>query len=449
MRSSVAASVQTKHRARGLGMRNLLRLLAVSLAVIVLGCAAAPTRETPAATAATPALAPESLPRLILISLDGFRWDFLQHGVTPTLSRLAAEGVQAERLIPSFPTKTFPNHYSIVTGLRPAEHGLIANNIYDPMTGKRFGLSNRAAVADGNWYGGEPIWVTAERQGLRAAPLFWPGSEAEILGVRPSYSRPYDGGLSPEDRVDLLLEWLNLPPGEQPQFLTLYFEDVDDAAHGYGPEPSSELAKALGVVDQAIGRLVEGLNQLGLGSSVDLLIVSDHGMSATSRDRVIFLDDYVDPELANVVDWSPILGIWPSDAQAGEIYRALAGAHPNLAVYRRDEIPARYDFSGHPRIPPILGISDEGWSITTRERFGRCPRCFNGGTHGYDQSLESMGALLIAHGPSFRSRTRVGPIENVHLYNLMCEVLGVAPARNSGDPNQVREFLDHPGHSEN
>lgn len=423
-------------------MRNLKLLLAASLAIFAAGCAATPTRGAPETKAATEASASRDLPTLILVSLDGFRWDFLQHDVTPTLSRLAADGVHAERLIPSFPTKTFPNHYTLVTGLRPAEHGLVANNILDPQSGERFGLSDRQAVADGKWYGGEPIWVTAERKDMRTAPMFWPGSQAEILGVRPSYSLPYDGDMSPEDRVDLVLGWLELPPQERPRFLTLYFEDIDDGAHRYGPGPSEELASALGVVDRAIRRLVEGLEQRGLGSSVDLLIVSDHGMSATSESRVIFLDDYVDPEDANVVDWSPILGLWPSDEHVDEIYRALAGAHPQLAVYRRDEIPDRFEFSGHERIPAIVGICDDGWSVTTRKRFNGCPNCFNGGGHGYDQWLDSMGALLIAHGPSFRRQTKIGPIENFHLYNVMCAVLGLEPAKNSGDPARVSEFLN-------
>ncbi len=423
------------------GMPKLKLLLAAGLAVCAVGCATTPT---PTSIPYLEPSAPPAEPTLILISLDGFRWDFLEHGVTPTLSRLAADGVHAERLVPSFPTKTFPNHYTIVTGLRPAEHGLVANNMFDPRTGERFSLSNRKAVADGKWYGGEPVWVTAEQAGMRTAPLFWPGSEAAILGVRPTYSLPFDGDMSPQDRVDLVLEWLDLPAPERPRFLTLYFEDVDDAAHHYGPEPSEGLASALGVVDRAVERLVEGLRQRGLESSVDLLIVSDHGMSATSASRVIFLDDYVDPEQANVVDWSPILGLWPSTEHVDAIYQALAGAHPHLAVYRREEIPAHFEFSGHERIPLIVGICDDGWSITTRAHFDGCLTCFDGGAHGYDQRLDSMAALLIAFGPSFRRQTKIGPIENFHLYNVMCAVLGLEPAPNSGDPTRVEEFLRSP-----
>jgi predicted AlkP superfamily pyrophosphatase or phosphodiesterase len=421
-------------------MRYLKILLVAALTVLVAGCATVPTSSKPG-TEAPPQASDRDLPTLILISLDGFRWDFLRHGATPTLSRLAAQGVHAERLIPSFTTKTFPNHYTVVTGLRPAEHGLVANNVHDPRSGERFGLSNREAVADGKWYGGEPIWVTAERLGIRTAPLFWPGSEAKIRGLRPSISLPYDGGMSPEQRVGLVLGWLEQPPSERPGFLTLYFEDVDDGAHMFGPEPSEGLGAALNIVDHAVERLIQGLELRGLESSVDLLIISDHGMSATSRDRVILLDDYVDPEDANVVDWSPILGLWPSEEKIDAVYRSLAGAHPNLAIYRREDIPQRFAFANHERIPLIVGISDDGWSITTRKHFNSCPRCFDGGSHGYDQWLNSMGGLLIAHGPSFRRQAKIGPIENFHLYNVMCAVLGIEPAKNSGDPMLVRELL--------
>lgn len=415
---------------------QLSRISILVAAILIAGCASAPR---PA-----PELAPDDAvsnqeTHLILISLDGFRTDFLDRGATPTLSRLADEGVRAEKLIPSFPTKTFPNHYTIVTGLRPSEHGLVANNIYDPVRGLRFGLSKREAVADGGWYGGEPIWVTAERQGLRTAPMFWPGSEASIGGIRPTHWVPFDDAMAPEARVDRVLGWLDLPAPDRPRFLTLYFETVDDAAHGHGPDPSEGLAKALAIVDSAVARLVEGLGERGL--RVDLLIVSDHGMAATSRERVIYLDDYVEPETANVIDWSPVLGLWPPATEIESVYEALAGAHPNLAVYRREEIPERYQFLGHQRIPPIVGIADDGWSVTSRSFFARCPECFDGGAHGYAQWSASMAALLIGHGPSFRLRTRIGPMENFHLYNAMCAILGLEPAANSGDPRRATELL--------
>ncbi|MFQ5527740.1 MAG: nucleotide pyrophosphatase/phosphodiesterase family protein, partial [Thermoanaerobaculia bacterium] len=228
---------------------------------------------------------------------------------------------------------------------------------------------------------------------------------------------------------------------ERPRFLTLYFSDVDNGAHQHGPEPSPELADALRAVDAAVAALVSGLDERGLGSRVDLMIVSDHGMSSTSAERVVFLDDYIDVETANVVDWNPVLALWPGEDKTDEIYSALEGAHPHMAVYRGDEVPERYEFAGHERIAPIIGIADDGWSISSTEFFESCPQCFDGGTHGYDHRLPSMGALLIAYGPSFRAGARIGPIENIHLYNVMCAVLGIEPASNSGDPSRVGELI--------
>ncbi len=371
---------------------------------------------------------------MVLVSLDGCRWDFLDRGVTPNLAALAERGVRAERLIPSFPTKTFPNHYTLVTGLRPAQHGLVANNIWDESIGVKFSLSNREAVADGRWYGGEPVWVTAEREGIATAPLFWPGSEASISGVRPTHSLAYDGSMAPEDRVAWVLERLALPASERPRFLTLYFESIDDVAHRFGPEPSAELAHTLEQVDGYIGRLVEGVNALGLDDSVNILVVSDHGMAANSRDRVIFLDQYLDIERAGIVDWDPILALWPEAEVREETYAALAGAHPHLKVYRRDEIPPGYRFSDNSRIAPIVGIADDGWAISTKARFESCSRCFTGGSHGYDHRLPSMGGIFVAAGPAVRSGVALPPTSNVDLYQVMMRILGLAPAANAGDP---------------
>ena len=426
-------------------MTRTRSLLPIALAALCLACTSVPPPSTAPLPAPSPT-EPESQleiarPTLILIGLDGFRWDFLKHDVTPTLNRLAALGVHAERLIPSFPSKTFPNHYTIATGLRPGEHGLVANNIWNPRTRETFGLGNRAAVGDGTWYGGEPIWVTAEKAGIPSAPLFWPGSEAEILGIRPSLYLTYDDDMPGNDRVDLLLEWLELPADERPGFLTLYFSDVDTAAHRHGPEPSPGLASALSRVDGAVARLVAGLAQRGLSSSVDLMIVSDHGMSSTSRDRVILLDDYIDVDTARVIDWNPVAALWPDDDKIDEIYHLLADAHPHLAVYRGQDLPERYEFTGHERIAPIIGIADDGWSISSRSNLARCPQCFDGGSHGYDHRLESMGALLIAYGPSFHEGIEIGPIENIHLYNVMCAVLGLEPADNSGDAAWVPKLV--------
>jgi predicted AlkP superfamily pyrophosphatase or phosphodiesterase len=380
-------------------------------------------------------------PQVLLVSIDGFRWDYLDRPEARRIREVAARGVRAERLIPVFPTKTFPTHYSIVTGLHPEEHGILANNIWDDEIGQRFTLSDRRVMADPRWWGGEPIWVTAEKQGTRAASFFWPGSDVEIGGVRPTWYRAYDAGVPNLRRVRTVLDWLARPPPERPAFVTLYFSDVDNAGHRHGPD-APETNAAIAQVDSLIGVLVDGIAERGMAGRVNLILVSDHGMAATSRDRQIALDDYLDLRRVRVVDWSPVLALTPDPDYLEEAYRRLRGAHPNLQVVRRGELPARLRYNNHPRITPIIGIADEGWSITTRSRLQTVdPATLDGGNHGWDPELLSMGAFFVAVGPAFREGVTVPPIQSIHLYELMTHILGLTPAPNSGSLEAVRHLL--------
>ena len=384
--------------------------------------------------------AEDEAPPLLLISIDGFRADYLDRYEPPTLTTLAREGVRAEALIPVFPSLTFPNHYTIVTGLYPDHHGIVANTMFDSTLGW-FRLSDRDAVSDGRWWrDGEPIWVTAERQGLRTATYFWPGSEAEIRGVRPTYWVPYDGSIPGETRVRQVLEWLDLPDSLRPRFLTLYFSEVDHAGHEHGPD-ALEVAEAVQRVDGYLRLLVDGLRARGLLDRVNVLIVSDHGMTATSRERAIFLDDYIALDDVQVVNWSPVLMLTPRPGRFEIVLQALREAHPHLHVYRKAELPAHLHFGTHPRIPPIVGLADEGWTITTRTRFEQQPDRFPMGMHGYDPTLPSMHGILIAHGPAFAHGRVVPPVENIHLYTLMCRLLGITPAPNDGSPEATELLL--------
>lgn len=399
-------------------------LLLVLFALVVAGCGT----SNPG-----PAVDDGAGPKpLILISLDGFRWDYLDRYDAPTLERLVQEGVRAERLVPSFPSKTFPNHYTLVTGLRPDHHGIIANNMYDPDLDERFSLGRREAIEDARWWGGTPLWVSAEQQGLTSATYFWPGSEAAIGGVRPTYWKRFDDDVPGEDRVDEVLAWLDLPDDERPSFITLYYSDVDHAGHDAGPD-APETAEAVARVDAYLARLVEGLEARGLYDDVNLIVASDHGMAATSTERMIFLDDYIDMDDVDVIDWSPVAMLQPQAGRADSVVAALRGAHPALDVYRRDELPERLHFGTHRRVPLVVGIADEGWSITTHDYFERSSDRYTGGTHGYDPALPSMGALFVAHGPAFRSGVVVPPLDNVDVYPLMADLLGLRPAPHDGD----------------
>lgn len=380
-------------------------------------------------------------PPLILVSIDGWRWDYLDRADAPALRRLAARGVRAEGLRVTFPSKTFPSHYTIATGLSPVAHGIVSNSMEDPGLEGRFALAHPEIRDDPRWWGGEPIWNTAERQGLRAAPLFWPGADVAIGGRRPSYWLRYDDDLPDGHRVDQVLEWLRLPEGERPAFVSLYFSGVDSAGHRHGPD-APEVMAAAADVDRQIGRLVAGLEADGQLDAVHLLVVSDHGMAALSPERVIVLDDFLDVSTVDIIDRTPVLGLRPRDGNVERVYAALRDRHPALRVYRREEVPAEYNYRSSPRIPPIVGIADDGWTIATRaiaERWqqGGMP----GGDHGYDPRLTSMHGLFVAAGPRIRQGEVVPPIDSIHLYALMCELLGIAPAPNEGRLDAVRHLL--------
>ena len=391
--------------------------------------------------------APEVLPPeraiLILISIDGFGADYLGRFHPPVLSRLAAEGVRAEGLTPQFPSKTFPNHYTIVTGLTLAHHGVISNNMRAPDIPGEFSMSNRKVLADPRWWGGEPIWNTAEQQGRRAGAMFWPGSETAINGRQATFWTPFDDDLPHRDRVNQILEWLKLPEGDRPSFLTLYYSEVDSAGHSHGPD-SPEVKDAVLRVDESIGDLIAGVKALGLADRVHYVLVSDHGMAALSTDRMIVLDDYIDVSTADVVDWAPVLALSPKDGDVEKMLAALKGKHPALDVYRSGEIPAEYGLAGHPRLPKIVAIAREGWYITSKRdmgRWGQGDRRPPGGTHGYDARAPSMQGLFIAAGPRIRSGMTVERFENIHIYEFMCAVLGLRPAKNDGDPAVTRDML--------
>ncbi len=375
-------------------------------------------------------------PAIILVSIDGFRPDYLGRGNSPTLDSIANAGVRAEWMEPSFPTKTFPNHYTIVTGLRPDHHGIVANNVRDAELG-RFSMGNRDAVRDARWWGGEPIWTTVARAGGLAAPIFWPGSEAPIGGALPAIWEAFDGDLPLDDRVDNLLVLLDRPEASRLSLLTLYTDVVDHAGHTFGPT-SPELADAVRVADAMVARLADGLHARGLADRVNLILVSDHGMSSTSPDRLIVLDELIDLNDIVVHDWGPVGQYQPVEGKSEAVYQALHDRHPALAVYRREALPARLAFGSHPRVPEIVAIAADGWRITTRQQVADFRP---GGDHGYDNALPSMRALFLASGPGFRQGSVVPAFSNVHVYPLMAHLLGLRPAPNDGSLDSVRVML--------
>ncbi|MFO8100082.1 MAG: ectonucleotide pyrophosphatase/phosphodiesterase [Salinibacter sp.] len=312
-----------------------LRRLVLLALLLVLGAGCA-SPDSPDASE------PDPDAPLLLISIDGMRWDYLDVHDAPTLSRLATEGTHIDRLVPVFPSKTFPNHYSIVTGLYPSNHGIIANNMYDPAMDASFSLDDRDAVESPDWWGGEPIWVTAEEQGLTAATYFWPGSEAPIQGVRPSDWFRYDGSVPGTTRVDQALEWLDRPSDTRPDFMTLYFSRVDTKGHYHGPT-SDSVAVALQEVDGFLQRLVDGLEARGIEDEVNLIVTSDHGMTPTSSDRTIVLDEYIDLDDVRLIDMNPVAMMEPKDGASAEALVETLDDVPHLSAYQKGTLPDTHD----------------------------------------------------------------------------------------------------------
>jgi predicted AlkP superfamily pyrophosphatase or phosphodiesterase len=415
-------------------LRRQLLLLAALLAAVVLTVAGQSKSIT------------DLRPTVILVSIDGCRYDYIEKYQPPNLRSLARAGVQAKWMTPSFPSKTFPNHYTIVTGLYPQNNGIVENSVYDASTGVTFSMSNREEVQNGRWWLGEPIWITAEKQGQKTAPYFWPGSEAKISGSWPTYWKPYDGKVPDDARVDTILSWLDLPLGQRPTFLTLYFSDVDNAGHEFSPD-STETRDAVLKVDSELGRLIEGLKARGIFSQINLIIVSDHGMATQDPKNTIILDELFDTSLAEKVLWTAeIVSIFPKQGKETAIFKTLKAKLPSHAkVYRKAEMPARFHYSNSPRIAPLLVLPAEGWTLTTRERFeeAKAKGRSNGlrGGHGYDNALTSMRAIFIAHGSAFKKDLLIEPFENVQVYNVMAKVLGLKPAPNDGNDSVVKAAL--------
>lgn len=379
----------------------------------------------------------QSKPYVVMISVDGLRWDFLDKYPTPNFQRLIRTGTRASRLTPAFPTKTFPNHYTLVTGLRPENHGIVANRFYDPVRKASYALSDSTAVSDGSWYGGEPIWVTAEKQGMVSASYFWVGSEAAIKGVRPTMWKRYDGRVPITSRVDSVISWLSLPPERRAHMVTLYMETVDNAAHDHGPD-APEVGIAVLAVDSAIGRLTSAIAALPIRDSTYIVIVSDHGMTSYTPQSAELIASLIDTTDVIIADPGPSLmlhvGGYPMRAR---LFRdSLNRNLQHGRAFLRSEIPERLRFRKNARIGDVVVMMDEHWQIV-RRRPAKA-----GGQHGWDNKLESMGATFLIAGPGIAGGRTIPAFDNIQVYSLLTELLGLVPSKAiDGRPGWLRSRI--------
>jgi predicted AlkP superfamily pyrophosphatase or phosphodiesterase len=366
--------------------------------------------------------APQQLAKhyVVLISFDGFRYDYPRRYGAQNVLAVAAKGASAPKgMIPSYPSITFPNHYTLVTGLYPEHHGIVENTFYDPARKQVYSYQDATTVTDGSWYGGTPLWVLAEQQGMRAACFFWPGSEADIRGIRPSNYAKYDTKFPNEKRVEQVLAWLRLPPAQRPHFITLYFSDTDSAGHRYGPD-SPEVAEAVHEVDAELGKLARGIQALKL--AVDIVVVADHGMAQVPP-RWINLDEH-GLDLSLLEKYEGIFLYAKSDADAQKIFEAMRPGTAEYKVYRRADLPKHLRFDSNSRAGDPVIVETGPYAIRVHADPAR-PQP-NPGAHGFDPAiLPEMNALFVAEGPDIRAGVTVAPFENVNVYPLIAKILGL------------------------
>lgn len=435
-----------------------MRLIPLAFSVLSLGACALPYTPPalspvtqPAPQAAGAVLPPAPMPRTmgapvtILVSIDGFRPDYLDRGVTPTLSALAAGGISAS-MRPSFPSITFPNHWTIATGKVPDHNGIVGNKMEDA---SRPGETFTMATDDPFWWSAaEPIWVTAEKAGVRTATMFWPGANVGWGGTpipnshgaisnatRPQDWQQFNQAVTGAQRVDAVIDWMRRPAATRPRFVTLYFDTVDSAGHANGPQ-APETTQAVADVDAQIGRLVQGLR--ALDQPANLVIVADHGMAATDSARAIAIDRIADPADYRLFESGPYATLYPTPGHEAALAAALLKPQAHMTCWRKGAIPARFRYGTNPRIPPFLCLADTGWTILKTA----ASQPFHGGAHGYDNRSPDMAALFIANGPAFVGGKRLPSFDNTDINPLLRDLIGLPPgARLDGDDGVFRQVL--------
>lgn len=367
----------------------------------------------------------DKAPIVILVSLDGFRWDYPDRGYSPVLQSISQAGVRGASLKPQFPSMTFPNHYSIITGLLPVHHGIIANYFANKFSNSHFSLK-QPEVLNSQWYNGEAFWETARRNGIITASYFWPGSEIDIEYRRPDYYFTYEHNKPYEDRVSQALKWLSMPDSSKPRFITLYFDETDSKAHNYGTD-SDELNNGIKRVDNMIAILDSGITALGLGNVVNLIVVSDHGMADISEDKIISLKSLFDyDENIDITELSTMAFINPPVDRKLEIYKIIKSKEYGFKAYLKEEIPERFNFRHHPFIGDIVVFADKGWIFNKDGKWNKKYVA----THGYDNKDMNMQGIFFAKGPAFKSNYRTSAIDNLDIYPLLCKIFDIYPSKN-------------------
>ncbi len=408
-------------------MKRVIIIALVSLAAIVLYQDFLKSKSTHAPVAPRP--------YVVVLSLDGFRWDYQQKAATPHLDSITKYGVKAKGLQPIFPSSTFPNHYALSTGLYAENHGIVANSFYTPKLHKAYAMDDTKAVAEGGFYLGEPLWVTAESNRVKAATYFWVGSEAKIKGYRPSYYKKYAHTFPYAQRIDSVISWLDLPYQQRPHLVMWYLDAADGLGHTYGPD-SPEVAQGITQLDSLLGVFLRKAEALSIADSINFVLVSDHGMSASSAEKTIYLNDYLKEDwVATLYGANPYYLVHPAKKAKDSILAALQGVE-GLNVMTKENIPERFHFKNINRVPELFILADSSWSIYPRKG-----EKTDKGVHGYDNTFRDMYGIFYACGPAFKQGYAAGDLRAIDLYSLLSHILELKPAETDGSLDQIQSIL--------
>jgi len=387
----------------------------------------------------------QSKPYVILVSFDGFRYDYVKNFNPPNFKSFIAQGSQAEALIPSFPSKTFPNHYSLVTGLSPGNHGLVDNSFYDRVSNEFYGMRKKELVVDPYFYGGVPLWQLAKRNGMKSASYFWVGSEMNDESRRPDYYFPFDDSINPNLKVDQVINWLKLPEPERPHMITLYFSSPDHEGHDFGPN-AEQTKQAVIKADSLLGRLMAGIESTKL--PVNVILVSDHGMYelTVQEQTYIFIDELIDRKDPSVklANGGTQTHLYFTDSHKRDsVYAVLKKQEGKFTVMKKEEFPSRWHYK-HDRVGDLLVEAKPGYYIRegSRERFLKSAKTGSKfGVHGYDPAeVTDVRGIFYAQGPNIKSGIRLEPFQNIHIYPLIAKILGLPLPEIDGKEEVLRKL---------
>ena len=385
------------------------------------------------------------VPYVVMVSFDGFRYDYVEKYAPKNIRKFIKKGAAATKMLPSFPSKTFPNHYTLVTGLYPVHHGLVDNTFYDPGRDTFYSIRQRDKVEDPYYYGGLPIWQLVQQNGMKSASYFWVGSETAIGGKYPDYYHRFDDTVPHKQRIQAVFDWLNLPEAERPHLMTVYFSMVDTKGHEYGPN-APQTRDAVMEADSLVGMLMKGLKNINL--PVNVILTADHGMYEMQNepDKFIYSEDLLaglNKEDFIFVNNGTHANIFlKNKSKEEEIFRAITDKEANFKIYKKAEIPEKLHFSDHPRIGDLFFIASPGYSFYSRETMAKKPETRKvWGVHGFDPYITpEMGAIFYAKGPNIKKKARIPEFQNIHVYPFVATLLGINPPKTDGDA-KVLEWI--------